>query len=282
MRGSSRFKLPGLLLALVPAALLAQLRGPLPKIAPNAPASPSIVKVRYEEGLVTAQFKDAPLPRALEEMAARTGVIFEVGIHDVTPVTLSLYRAPLDEAVRRIVGVNNAILYYEKDSSGISRMTLARVIARVNKPAQPSLRYIGTGTITKTGEDHVETQEQALKALAEKGNVDARQKAIDFLVAAKGDVAVQALTAALADEAPEVRVAAVEGLAALEARGSLPGIVKALQDEHPGVRQSAIVAVALLGDAENLKDIRPLTRDRDASVAAAAETAARKLSPRRP
>jgi hypothetical protein len=271
-----------LLAAMSPAVGTSQVRSPIPNLTLKAPAAPAFVKIRYEDGLVTAQLKEAPLPRVLDELAARTGVIFEVGVHDITPVTLSLYRVGLDEAIKRVVGSNNAILYYETDSAGQSRITFARVIARAAKPAQPSLRYIGTGDITKTGEDHVETPEQALRALVEKGPVDARQKAIEVLVNVKGDVAIQALSAALADEAPEVRAAAIEGLAAMQARVALPAVVKALKDENPGVRQSAIAAVALLGDADSLKDIRPLTRDRDASVAAAADTAVRKLSLQRP
>jgi len=58
----------------------------------------------------------------------------------------------------------------------------------------------------------------------------------------------------------------------------LPNIVKCLKDAHPGVRQSATTAVALLGDSKNLKDLKPLTFDKDASVAGAAEVAIRKLS----
>jgi hypothetical protein len=282
VRSWSGFILLALYLAIFPAPTPSQVRSPVPAPKPGTPAAPAVVKIRYEDGLVTAQLKDAPLPRVLEEFAARTGVVFEVGVHDVTAVTLGLYRVPLDEAITRIAGLNNAILYYEKDSTGANRITFVRILARFNKPAQPSLRYIGTGTITKTGEDQVETQEQALKVLTEKGSLEARQKAIEVLVAAKGDLAVTALAIALTDEAPEVRVAAIEGLAALQARLTLPGIVAALKDVHPGVRQSAIVAVALLGDTDNLKDIRPLTKDPDASVAAAAETAVRKLSPRRP
>jgi HEAT repeat protein len=157
------------------------------------------------------------------------------------------------------------------------------MLYRSNKTQQQaSLRYIGTGAVTKTGDDTVDNPEQALRALAESKNPETRQKAVEILVAAKGVAAVQALTMAVEDEAPEVRAAAIEGLASLGERNALPKIVHHLKDPHPGVRQSSINAVALIGDAENLNDLRPLGRDKDKSVAAAADIAIKKLSMHRP
>jgi HEAT repeat protein len=82
----------------------------------------------------------------------------------------------------------------------------------------------------------------------------------------------------ISDPAPEIRCAVIEGLAALGAHEALPEILKKLRDANSGVRQSATTAVALLGDARNLKDLKPLSADKDPSVAAAAELAIRKLS----
>jgi len=249
---------------------------------PNQPVAPAILKIRIEGEMITAEIRNTPLQQALWDLAARTGIVFEVGAQDNPPISVNLYQVAFAEAIDRILGNSNALVYYARDVVGQNRIRLVRVFSRGSKPAQPSLVYIGTGEITKTNEDTIENAEQAIKALAESGKLEVRQKAVEVLVAAKGDVSIQAIAKALADTAPEVRVAAIEGLASLGSRGSLPQILQCLKDEHPGVRRSAITAVALLGDAENVKDLKPMSRDKDTSVAAEAEAALRKLAARRP
>jgi len=283
---------PGALLfvicVLIPASeVLAQGRRiptPLPRPPQNQPqpALPQHMKIRVEDDLVTAELRNVPLQTALEEMAARSGIVFEVAQQENDPVSVSFFKASLQEAVERLIGPGNFIIYFGKAESGQNRIQFVRVLTRSSKSAQASLRYLGTGSITKSGEDSIDNPEQAIKALSESKNVDTRQKAIEVLVAAKGEDTVPTLTKAIADDAPEVRAAAIEGLASLGARGALPTIVQSLKDKHPGVRQSAVMAVALLGDVDNLKDLRPMERDRDASVAAAADMAIKKLSTHRP
>jgi hypothetical protein len=254
----------------------------LPQQNPALANLPVTLKIRYDDDRVTAEVRNAPIQQALEELAARTGIVFEVSSIDNDPVSVSLFRVSLQEAVQRVVGPGNSIAYFGKDESGRERLLFVRVLARKNPNAPTSLRYLGIGAITKTGEDVVETPDQAIKALASSDDVDLRQKAIETLAASKSDVAAAALTIALDDPAPEVRVASIEGLASLGARPVLPKIVALLKDEHPGVRRSAIVAIALLGDTTSLRDLRPMGKDPDPSVVAEAETAIKKLSTRRP
>ncbi|HYK90004.1 MAG TPA: HEAT repeat domain-containing protein [Acidobacteriota bacterium] len=242
------------------------------------PAFPSYMKVRVDENLVTANVRTTPLQQVLQEIADRTGLVFEVQSQDDPPISINLFRVRIQEAVERIVASDNSIFYYGKDASQQSRIEFVRVFPRINQPQQPSLIYIGTGAITKSGNDTVDSPEDALKVLTDSQNLEARQKAVEVLVAAKGELATLALTAALLDPAPEVRVAAIEGLASLGAHSALPGIIQSLKDKHPGVRQSAITAVALMGDSESIKELKPLSKDRDVSVAAAAEEAIRTLS----
>jgi hypothetical protein len=248
-----------------------------------APVLPAYSRLRVESELVTAEIQNTPLPQVLEEFAARSGIVFELAIQDVTPVSVSFYRVSLREAVERLVSGYNSMFYFSPDATGQSRISLVRIFPREHKPQQQaSLRYIGTGSVTKTGEDTIDTPDQALRVLAESDNVTLREKAIEVLVVSGGEPAILAVTNALDDKAPEVKVAAIEGLAGMGVRNALPQIIKALKDPHPGVRHSAITAIALLGDVENLKDLRPMGRDKDASVAAAAELAIKKLSLRHP
>ncbi len=259
------------------------LRPPNQMPIPPGPPVPTSMKLRVEEGWVTAEIQNTPLQQVLEELAARSGVVFEVPVQENDPVSITFFKVTMQEAIERLAGSSNFVIYYAPDGAGGHKIQLVRVFSRPGKTMQPSLRYIGTGAITKTGDDSVDNPEQAVKVLADSSQkVDLRQKAVDVLVAAKGEAAIQALTQAVDDSAPEVRVAAIEGLATLGVRPALPRIVKCLGDANPGVRQSAIVAVALLGDAENLKELRPLRKDPDPSVATAAETAIKKLTARRP
>ncbi len=251
------------------------------QIQPPVPTGPAYLKMRVEEDHVTAEIRNTPWQRVLEELAARTGIIFQVQTQENPPFSLTLYRVELQEAVERIVGDRNCIYYYGAGANQ-NRIQFVRVIPRKDIPPQPTIRYIGTGAVTNSGEGEIENADQALKVLAESDNIDARQKAIEFLVADKSDLAYQALAAEVKDAAPEIRVAAIEGLASLGVRSALPQILAALRDSNPGVRQSAVTAVALLGDADNVKQLRPMGRDPDANVAAAAEMAIRKLSMRRP
>ena len=248
---------------------------------PGAPATPQSMELRIEGDKVTADIRITPAQTVLEELAARTGVIFEVATHWNPPISVVLYGSPLKDAIERCAGGADSIFYFGRDAEGRSRITVVRIFPRGMKGQPASLRRIGTGTATKTGYDTIETVEHAVAALAENAELEMRQKAVEVLAASKGPAAAQALLLAIDNKAVEVRVAAIEALAGMTERAALPRILGALKDSHPGVRQAAVEAVALLGAAENVKDIKPLTRDRDPGVAAAADLAVRRLSGRR-
>lgn len=236
------------------------------------------MRMRLDDGKVTAAIRATPLQQVLEELASRTGIVFEIESQENPKVSNYLVRVPLQEAISRLLSDNDSLVYYDRDDAGQNQISFVRVFSQVLRPTPPSLRYIGTGAVTKRGDDVIETPEQAVAVLAESTNPVAKQKAVEVLVAARVAATVPALKAALADPEVEVKVAAIEGLTSLGAREALPQILPALKHSHPGVRQSAILAVSLLGDVRNLKDLRPLLRDPDGSVAAAADMAIRKLS----
>lgn len=247
--------------------------------AANQASTPAVIKINVVEGKVTAEIRNAPLQSVLEELAARSGVVFEIQTQQNPLVSQILDKADMAEAIRRILGdTSDAILQFTKDRSGLDVVGLVRIFPRDEQPPQPGLRFIGLGKVTKTGEDIPETPEQAAAILTESKSLEERQKAIEVLAMAKSEFAAQALVNALSDPAPEIKAAAIDGLASQGTSAALPKIVLALKDKHPGVRQSAIAAIVLLGNASNVKDLTPLGKDSDASVAMAAEMAIRKLS----
>jgi hypothetical protein len=257
---------------------------------PNRPGSPPVnqpaeavsMKMRMEGQDITAEIRNTPLQQVLDELAAWSGIVFEIGSQENPIVSVNFYRVPVQEAVERLTARENAISLYSQDSAGQNHLRFVRIISQVQRPAPPSLHYIGTGAVTKRSDDVVESPEQALAVLAGSTNLVARQKAIEVLVGVKSPESIQALMAVLADPAVEVKVAAIDGLASIGAREALPQILPALKDSHPGVRQSALLAVGRLGDASNVKDLRPLLHDPDASVAASADVVIQKLSIRQP
>jgi hypothetical protein len=252
-------------------------RLPVPSLKP--PPMPEVMRIRVKDGLVTAQVIATPLPEVLAELAARSGVVFQLQSQDRELVSISLDRVSLEEAIRRILVNSNTVFYYVRDEAGQSHVGYVRAFPRGNIPQQPSLMYIGTGGVTKTGDDTVDTPAQALQVLAEGGSLEARLSAVEILSTAKEEAgATEALSKVLQDSAPALKIAAIEGLAGLGDRSSLPQILKALRDGDPGVRQSAITAVALLGDSKNIKSLQALTKDKDLNVVAAAEMAIQMLS----
>jgi hypothetical protein len=274
--------------ALCLAVLLAMLsfRGVLPaqrRIAippPRPPARPavkvSLMKMRVEDGRVTADVTNTPLQQVLKELADRTGIVFEVRGQENPLVSVHLQHVSPAEAIQRIAAENNTIFYYGQGGES-DRIIMVRIFSRAAPGPQPNLLYLGTGAVTKTG-NTAETPEEALQVLASNSSIEEKGIAIEILAKSKTSAAVKPLMDCLSDPAPEVRDAAIEGLASMGAQEALPGILKSLKDGNPGVRHSAAMAVALLGNAGNLKDLRPLRSDKDADVAAAADVAIRILS----
>ncbi|HTY64713.1 MAG TPA: HEAT repeat domain-containing protein [Acidobacteriota bacterium] len=250
---------------------------PVPPPAPQQPQKPALLRVRVDEGSITATIVDSKLQSVLEDLAARTGVIFEVRSQENPLVSVRLSRVPLQEAIQRIAPGYNAIYVYSQNPNEPDRIALVRLFPRTGNTPQPSIAYLGTGAITKDN-DTADTSDQALKILEESQSVEVRSRAVETLIVAGDSRAINGLMKAISDPSPLIRVSVIEGLASLNVRDALPSILKSLKDSNPAVRRSAATAVALLGTARNIKDLKPLSEDRDGGVAAAAEAAIRRLS----
>ena len=142
---------------------------------PTQPQNKGSIKMRVEEGKVTADITDTALQVVLQELAERTGLIFEVRSQDNPPVSIHLQHVSLQEAIQRIASGSNAIFLYGQGEE--SPQTHARPdFSRTPPVQQPALVYLGTGH-SKNNND-IETPEQALQALAsnalsgEPGNSD--------------------------------------------------------------------------------------------------------------
>src|SRR5437867_1600653 len=61
-------------------------------------AAPGVLKMRIEGDQVSAEIRETLLQRVLEELADRTGTIFEIESQLNPPVSVVLYRVSLQEA----------------------------------------------------------------------------------------------------------------------------------------------------------------------------------------
>lgn len=247
-------------------------------VGPVTPVNkPMVLKMYLDDAGLTADIVNCPMLTALQELAERTGIIFEVRTQNNSLVSLHLNRVDLEESIRRIASGSNTLFVYSQNASSPQRIALVKILPPKTQLSQPSIAYLGTGVITKSN-DNIMTPEEAFKTLLDSKKIEMREKAIEYLVSTKNPKAAEAMMKCVSDPAPEIRIAVIEGLAAMNARNALPAIIQSLKDANAGVRQSATTAIALLGDSSNIKDLQPLVSDKDANVVAAAEMAIRKLS----
>jgi hypothetical protein len=157
-------------MAVLCSAALAQRRPAMPPDLPVSPADlersekPVVLKMRVEEGRVTAEIADCPLQNALTELAERTGIIFEVRSQHNPPVSVYLDRVPLAEAIQRIASDSNVMFLYAPGGPGAESISLVRIFPREREPAQPGILYLGTGAVTKRGSPEGASQETSADA----------------------------------------------------------------------------------------------------------------------
>jgi hypothetical protein len=253
--------------SLIPPELLSQI--------PQQVQAPIILKIQIVDGMVSGDISDCPMQMALQDLADRTGIVFEVWSQDNPLVSVHLNQVGFQEAIHQIAPDHNVVFYYDENKPEC--ILFVQVFPRIRTVEQRGLLYLGAGEVAKTNED-VDILEQALKVLDGNARLEVKEKAINLLIHNKNDEAIKGLTGFLSDPSPEVRVAVIDIFAALGVHEALPAIVKNLKDTHPGVRQNAIAAVALLGDAKNIRDLKPLSTDKDPSVAGFADIAIKYLS----
>ena len=125
----------------------------------NQDIIPTVLTMQIKDGKVSASVRAAPLQKVLEELAAHSGIVFEVQSQDNPLISIALQEVSLQEAIQRIASADDLIFYHGRDSSGRGAIQLVKAYPRAEVPLQPSIRYIGRGVITKTGEDSGEGSE---------------------------------------------------------------------------------------------------------------------------
>ena len=134
-------------------------KAPMPASGMQQSQQPAVLSMRVDEGRITATIVDSPLQNVLTDLAARTGIIFEVRSQENPLVSVILHRVSLQEAIQRMAPGSNTIYFYGNNQGDPDRITLVRLFPRSNTSPQPSILYLGTGAITK-GNDIAESSLQ--------------------------------------------------------------------------------------------------------------------------
>jgi hypothetical protein len=129
------------------------LQFPVPDSSSSQNQTPMVLKMSVNDGRITAEIVNAPQQTVLEDLAARTGIIFEVRTHDNPPLTLKLDQVSLQEAIRRIAKDENSIYLYSPDAPNPEHIRMVRIYPSKNDLPQPSIIYLGTGKITKQNDE---------------------------------------------------------------------------------------------------------------------------------
>ena len=195
-----------------------------------------------QEGKLWLDVTAAPLDAVLRAIAERAGFKLELQGDLSIPITERWVPVPLGEGLLRLVRGNSASLTYVKRADGSEAIERMLVVAAPPLP-QLAQRNQQLATIRRLSRSPGAEGRATLSAvLNNDGDPYIRGQAAAALGRLGGQPAIAALTAALADPAPEVRIHVVRALA--QSSGRPAGDMLA---ERLGVDPDARVRRAIMG-----------------------------------
>ena len=302
-RGLRRAAVVNLASGLVLAALVGSMAAPgvgadSAKTAESAPAA--IIQVTVEDGLLSAELRDAPLVDALRAVGEQAG--FEVVVRGEAGVlvTQSLAGVPVEEGVRRLLedAGSWSLVHAPAGDGAAPRLAEVRLyggdrrpgaawaaaeVADGGKPAQADRE------VSEPDDPLIRLQEIAreptaahlpeLRAALDAEDTAGRRLAAIALGRAGGEGARQALAGALADADDVVRLRAVQALGRMRsAEASLAIRAVLLDDPAAEVRRFAVSVLARRPDPSALDALHAAKFDPDAGVRRAIGHALRRVT----
>jgi len=205
-------------------------------IAASADASTdtATILVELNDGLLTAEFHDAPLPQVLAEVGKVAGFKFVrvADFNDFPRISGSFQNRPLQQAVKRLAANTNSIFFYSPDDGAQSQ----RVISQ--------LWLLGPGEAGDISAQPVEAADGLQHAEAE-----IRSQAALRLVQQQGEEAVVEKLSVLlhTDRDPLVRSRVAIALGSLKDERAVPELESALRDTSFSVRAQSMSALGRIG-----------------------------------
>ena len=234
---------------------------------------------------LSAKIEAVPLEIVLAELARQTQVKVSV-VESVKGelVSVQLENLPLEQGIRQILHDKDYALGYS-DQPATSRghggptVIEIHVVGARSKPAphnttstasewNRSTRDLGMDS----GQDGDAPTVASLLAAVNTANLEARHEAVEALVAAGDDVAVDTLGQLALNDA-EIRDTAIMTLAGMASSKALWKLGQFLSDGRPDVKRSAAEAIASIGDEQALMLLQGSLADADPGVQAVAASA---------
>jgi len=209
--------------------------GPAGVVASGDPPSAAAgIRVELNDGLLSAEFRDSPLPRVLAEIGKLAGfkLVQVADFNDFPKITGSFDRQSPLAAVERLVANTNRILFFSRGEGAESRRVLSQVW------------LLGPG---ETSADTARPTEVVIGLQNEEPII--RRQALQHLVQQEGEEAVLDKLSMLlqTDRDPLVRSRAAIALGSLQDERAIPELESALHDEYFPVRAQSITALGQIG-----------------------------------
>jgi hypothetical protein len=199
-----------------------------------AAAGATGIRVELNDGLLSADFHNAPLPQVLAEIGKVAGYrLIQVADFDDFPrIDGSFVKQPLQAAVERLVANTNRILFYSRGTGVDSRRVLSQVW------------LLGPG---EAGVDTTQSTEVVIGLQQEEPLI--RRQELLRLVQQEGEEAVleKLSVLLLTDQDSLVRSRAAIALGTLQDERAVTDLESALQDAHFSVRVQSMTALGNIG-----------------------------------
>lgn len=235
------------MLVLAVSGLGASSFNPMAHAAEERPAA--TIDVSYDQGLLTAVIRDAPLTDVLRTIAERANLSVEIHGELTELVTYSFENTPLQKAIGAILGDNSWLMIY-RPSNDRARGQVPAMLAVYGTSGAPA----GTAekpALPATAPQSPTPNNDPIRKL-EHPKAQVRLSAIRQLATEKMEGDVEFLAEVLAsDEDPAIRQQAGAALAEFRGKQAAAALTAALTDggdPSPAVRQQAVWSLGALRD----------------------------------
>ena len=238
--------------------------------------------------LLSAKIEGVPLEIVMAELARQAQVKVSVAESATGElVSVELENLPLEQGIRQILYDKNYSLRYSDQPAssrgrGGSTITEIHVVGARAKPAQHATSaasiQIGSSWVVSVArvQDGDEPTVASLLAAVNNADPKARREAVEALVGAGDDVAVDTLGQLVLNDV-EVRETAAMTLAGMGSSKALGMLGQILADSRPDVRRNAAEAIASIGGEQALMLLQGSLADADSGVQVVAASALNKL-----
>ncbi len=192
------------------------------------------IRIELKDGLLTAEFDDAPLPQVLAEIGKVAGfkLVQVADFNDFPRISGSFVKRPVQEAVERLVANTNRIFFYSQGEGAESQRVLSQ------------LWLLGPGEAGDETTQHTEV----VGDFQHEEPIVRSQAVLRLVQQADEEAVVEKLSVLLhTDPDPLVRSRVAIAFGALQDERAVAELESALQDTNFTVRTQSLTALGQIG-----------------------------------